>query len=61
MSRAHRLHAKVSVTQAEHTLVKFSCPTGCVVGYMWGPDGDLMREAFAAMQDQHSKAKGETT
>jgi hypothetical protein len=60
MSNAHRLHGKVTMTQALHTLVQFSCPSGCVVGYMWGPDGDLMRATFSALQDQHAKAKKET-
>jgi hypothetical protein len=59
MSNAHRLHGKVSVTQAEHTLVQFSCPSGCVVGYMWGPDAELIRGAFTELQIQHKQAKEE--
>lgn len=58
MSKAHKVRGTFSVTQVQKTLVQFTCPSGCLTGYLWGLESSAVA-AFAAIMEEHAKTHEE--
>lgn len=61
MSKAHTITLmEAPVVTTGGLRIEINCPSGCVKGYIWGDDAELIRSMARAMRSGHEIDKGPT-